>query len=896
MLFFTQRRLLLLLSLCILFISSGRAQQLPFKQWDRILGGKGDDYPYSMQQTADGGYILAGTSGSDVSGDKSEAPRNNTSTDYWLVKLNAQGVKQWDRTYGGSQGETLSCMQQTADGGYILGGSSASPVSYDKTQPLVSSANGAYALDYWIIKVDAQGNKQWDRSFGTTCSAWLKSLRQTRDGGYVLGGYTSSMFCRALPATGPPSDQSQSGRGGDDYWVVKVDAQGAKEWDRTLGGSAADLLADVAQTADGGYLLGGTSASGKSGDRSTDNLGGSDWWVVKLNAQGSKQWDQTYGGPDNENLASVWPTTDGGYLLAGESRSGISDTKSQPALGNGDGWVIKVDAQGVKAWDHTWGSPTADGFTKGRQTADGGYLLGGSTSALFAQAHPDFWALKLTAQGTKQWERTYGGTEFEYITAAQQTSDGGYLLGGPTESAATCDRPDPLRGGMDYWVIKLSPDTGPVSPPLTYLTGDTLLCPGSQGQLTAVPPARATAYRWSTGATTPTIAVTQPGVYSVTVTLCTGATSTGRQQVRAANMPSATIQGDTILCAGSSLRLQAVAPQAIAYRWNTGASTQELVVTQPGTYTLTAQYSTGCSATAQLVVRAATLHISGSASVCASNGTLLTAIAPGATAYRWSTGATTPTLAVTQVGTYSVVATFASGCSLSASQSVTLPTAQIRGDSLLCAGRVGTLRMAVAPGATAYRWSTGAVTPTLAITQAGTYTVEVSYGSACTSTARFVVRGIRSLPAFSLGRDTTLCEGEELLLQAPASGTEFTYQWSDGSTGRTLRVRESGQYSLRLIGTCDQQVASRTVRFQPCVLIPNILTPNGDARNDRWVLQGLAPGSCAVEVYNRWGRKVYENTAYHNEWGGEGLGGTYYYIVRQVASGRAYRGWLEVVP
>ncbi|MFD1874340.1 gliding motility-associated C-terminal domain-containing protein [Hymenobacter bucti] len=848
-----------------------------------------------MQQTADGGYILAGTSGSGISGDKSEVPRNNTSTDYWLVKLNAQGVKQWDRTYGGSQGEALSCMQQTADGGYILGGSSASPASYDKTQPLVSSANGVYALDYWIVKVDARGVKQWDRSFGTTCSAWLKSLRQTKDGGYILGGYTSSMFCQALPTTGPPSDQSQPGRGNDDYWVVKLDAQGVKEWDRTFGGSAADLLADVVQTADGGYLLGGTSVSGQSGDKSSNNLGEGDWWVVKIDARGNKEWDHTYGGTANEELASVWSTTDGGYILAGDSRSGISGTKSQPAIGNTDGWVVKVDARGGKEWDQTWGSPTADSFTKGQQTADGGYLLGGSTSALFAQAHPDFWALKLTAQGAKQWERTYGGTGFEYVTAAQQTSDGGYLVGGPTDSEATCERVDPLRGGIDYWVIKLSPDTGPVRPPLTYLTGDTLLCPGSQGQLTAVPPARATAYLWSTGATTPTIPVTQPGVYSVTVTLCTGGISTGQQQVRVA-APSASIQGDTLLCAGiSSLRLQAVAPQALSYRWSTGATTREVVVDQPGTYTFTAQYSTGCSATAQLVVRAAALHISGSSTVCAASGTLLTAVAPGATAYRWSTGATTPTLAVTQVGVYSVVATFAGGCSLSASQSVTLPTARISGDSLLCAGQVGTLLTAVAPGATAYHWSTGAVTPTLAITQAGSYTVEVAYGPTCTSTARFVVRGVLSLPVFSLGRDTTLCEGEELLLQAPVMGTGLTCRWSDGSTGKTLLVRASGQYSLRLIGACDQQVASRTVRFQPCILIPNIITPNGDARNDHWVLQGLAPGSCVVEVYNRWGRQVYASATYHNEWGGDGLGGTYYYVVRLIGTERVYRGWLEVV-
>jgi gliding motility-associated-like protein len=228
---------------------------------------------------------------------------------------------------------------------------------------------------------------------------------------------------------------------------------------------------------------------------------------------------------------------------------------------------------------------------------------------------------------------------------------------------------------------------------------------------------------------------------------------------------------------------------------------------------------------------------------------------------------------------------------LSASQTVFSPLARISGDSLLCAGRVGTLTVSTSATATAYRWNTGAATPSIAITQAGVYTAEVSYAT-CTSTARFVVR---SLPGFSLGRDTTLCEGETLLLQAPAlaAGTGLTYQWSDGSTGSTLLVRASGQYSVRLLGSCDQQLMSRTVRFESCVFLPNVITPNGDLRNERWVLQGLPAGSCAVELYNRWGRKVYESAAYRNDWGGEGVGGLYYYVVK--LNERVYRGWLEVV-
>lgn len=891
----------LLLAALFLTIAPAWAQApgaAPIKRWDKVFGGNGDDEAYLMQQTADGGYILAGSSASGISGDKTAAAYGG-SFDYWLVKLDAQGNKQWDRTYGGSRNDVLISAQQTSDGGYILAGSSTSPASFDKSQPLVSSALGYYALDYWLVKVDAQGNKQWDRDFGATCTAWLRSVQQTADGGYIVGGYLGTVFCAPLAPGGPPSDQSGPSRGDDDYWVIKLDAQGTKQWDRTLGGSAGDRLYCVRQTTDGGYLLGGTSESAASGDKSANSLS-SDYWVVKLNAQGIKQWDKAYGGSGPEDLRDLCLTSDGGYLLGGSSTSGVSGTKTQPQIGGTDFWVVKIDAQGTQQWDKTLGTTNAEGITCVRQTPDGSYLLGGNLysnpgQVYYWSGHNDYYVIKLQPNGTQQWSGVYGGPDEERLTSLQQTSDGGYLLGGYTESAMSCDRTEPLRGGNDYWAIRLYPE-GVVSQPPTRITGDTLLCNSGQTQLTAAPPATATAYRWNTGATTRAITVTQPGLYSVVATLCTGATSTGQQQVTTV-AATAAISGDTLLCSGSTLTLRAVAPGATAYRWSTGATTPTIAVTQPGTYSLEATYGGACTATAQLLVRGATLRLSGSTTACATGGAVLTAVAPGAATYRWSTGATSSAITLAQAGTYSVVATFPGGCTLTASQVVGAPTVALSGDSLLCAGQSGQLT-ATSAGAVAYRWSTGATTPTIAVTQPGTYSVQVAFASACTASAQWRVRALPGLPPFVLGRDTTLCEGESLLLRAPvpgSSGVAYAYRWSDNSTASTLRVQQPGIYSLQLTGPCNQRTASLSVAFTPCVVIPNIVTPNGDAHNDRWVVQGLAPGSYSVEVYNRWGQRVYASPAYHNDWGEQAAPGTYYYLVRQPTLGRSYKGWLEVV-
>ncbi|MBO0358461.1 T9SS type A sorting domain-containing protein [Hymenobacter sp. BT186] len=423
--------------------------QTPLVQWDRTFGGTAADELYATVLTSDGGYIVGGASRSGISGDKTQPSQGDY--DYWIVKMSATGVKQWERSFGGTDQDILFTLQQTSDGGYILGGISYSGIGGDKTQ-----ANQGIMYDYWVVKVDASGTKQWDRTYGGTAADELRTLQQTSDGGYILAGYTSSpdVIGSSFPFSVPA-----------DYWLIKVDANGTKQWDRTFGGSNSDYLSTLVQTSDGGYLLGGNSTSPISGDKtqpSQGSQGSPDYWVVKVDASGTKQWDRTFGGTNVESLSSLQPTSDGGYILGGYSYSPIGGDKTQPNPGYTSFWVVKVDASGTKQWDRTFGGTGRNELYALQQTSDGGYILGGQSDSSISgdktQASlggDDMWLVKVDANGTKQWDKTIGGSGGDYILRIQLTTDGGYFLAGSSTSGISGDKTQLNYGGKDYWVVKL---------------------------------------------------------------------------------------------------------------------------------------------------------------------------------------------------------------------------------------------------------------------------------------------------------------------------------------------------------------------------------------------------------------------------------------------------------
>jgi hypothetical protein len=428
------------------------------KQWDKTFGGSDLDGLNALQRTSDGGYILGGYSYSLISGEKTEDPKG--SSDYWVVKVDSAGNKEWDKTFGGNDYDELNTLQQTRDGGYILGGWSNSPLSGDKTE----GTRGTY--DFWILKLDSSGEKQWDKTFGGSNIDFLASLQQTRDGGYILGGWSNS------PLSG---DKTEGARGTTDFWVLKLDSTGKKLWDKTLGGMSGDQLTSIQQTRDGGYILGGGSDSDISGDKTQASKGAGDFWIVKLDPAGEKQWDKALGGSSGDWLNALQQTGDGGYILGGRSVSGISGDKTEASRELMDYWVVKVDSTGIKQWDKTLGGNNYDELNALQQTQDGGYILGGysvsgisgdkteanKAACTFFECPGDYWVVKLDATGQQKWDKTLGGPADDALTGLLQTSDGHYILGGTSSSEISGDKTEPSRGFGDFWVLKLQEAVAP---------------------------------------------------------------------------------------------------------------------------------------------------------------------------------------------------------------------------------------------------------------------------------------------------------------------------------------------------------------------------------------------------------------------------------------------------
>jgi len=365
--------MLALLSVFLVALFTQSAYAVSFA---KIYGVADEDYAYSVQQTSDGGYILAGLTSSFGAG----------SDDIFLIKTDANGNIIWAKTYGGTSGDWASSVQQTSDGGYILAGS--------------TYTFGAGNYDAFLIKTDANGNVQWAKTYGGTDDDYAFSVQQTSDGGYIVVGGTSSF-----------------GAGWGNIFLIKTDANGNVQWAKTYGGTSGDGAYSVQQTSDGGYILTGWTLS--------FGAGLADIILIKTDANGNVQWAKTYGEANWDYGYSVQQTSDGGYIVAGGTDSF--------GAGNWDIWLIKTDANGNLQWAKTYGGTGYDLAYSVQQTSDGEYIVAGITAS-FGAGLGDVFLVKMDANGNIIWAKTYGGTNTDLAYSVQQTSDGEYIVAGITWS------------------------------------------------------------------------------------------------------------------------------------------------------------------------------------------------------------------------------------------------------------------------------------------------------------------------------------------------------------------------------------------------------------------------------------------------------------------------------
>lgn len=415
-------------------------------QWQSTYGGTNADFAAIVKPSTGGGYILGGYSYSEATSNI-KTGQSYGAGDCWLLKVDSAGLRQWDKSFGGAGFESITALQSSTDGGYIFAGPSFSSASGNKS----SAQYGAG--DLWIVKVDASGNKQWEKSYGGAGYDLPSVIQSTADGGFLIGGTSTST---------PSGNKTSGSFGAEDYWILKLDASGNKQWEKTFGGTGRDELRALQVTRDGGYILAGHSASPSSGNKSAAPFaaGTSDIWVVKIDASGNKQWDRSFGGDDVEEASAVVQTSDGGYLVGGHAASAASGNKASGSFGYFDYWLVKLDSAGNQLWEKAFGGSDADQLHTLELTSDGGCILAGRSlsgvsgnKALTAPEadQPDYWMLKLDGAGQRQWEQVIPATYADSTLSLHGTPEGGYVVAGLTGSQ--------VGGTTDYGLTRLA---GPV--------------------------------------------------------------------------------------------------------------------------------------------------------------------------------------------------------------------------------------------------------------------------------------------------------------------------------------------------------------------------------------------------------------------------------------------------
>jgi hypothetical protein len=435
-----KKSLVIILALIALY-SYSYAQ--PHIEWQKCYGGSRIDKAYSMAQTTDGGFIVAGCSESkdgDVIG-------NHESEDYWVIKLDSLGTNQWERCLGGTQSDFALSIQQTNDGGFITAGS-----SFSNDGDVTGHHGTLDSCDYWIVKLNASGEIQWQKSLGGNFDDYATSIQQANDSGFVVAGWTLSN-----------NGDVTGNHGNKDCWIVKLNSSGDIQWQKCLGGSNTEEARAIQQTKDGGYIVAGCSFS-NNGDVTVHHNDSiyTDCWIVKLDSSGEIQWQKSLGGNSDDWAYSI-QQINGGFIVAAITRSSDGDV-TRKNNGWSTIWIVKLDVDANIIWEKSMGGSRGNQTYAIQQTSDGGYILAGYSNSDDGDVkdhhgstnYYDAWIIKLDSEGCLQWQKSYGGTKDEYTFSIHQTRDDGFVIAGFSNSN-DCDVSG-NHGGYDYWIVKLSPD------------------------------------------------------------------------------------------------------------------------------------------------------------------------------------------------------------------------------------------------------------------------------------------------------------------------------------------------------------------------------------------------------------------------------------------------------
>jgi gliding motility-associated-like protein len=625
-------------------------------EWDTLFGGSGNESLFDMIETSDGGYALVGQTVSMAScdvpagnlfvndawvvkidtlgdilwtsrfgstqGDNAKSIIETTdgglliggdtlnlvdnAPDYWITKLDGTtGAVLWDNSIGGDNFDFLEVVRETTDG-FFLGGYSVSGVSKDK-----STANFG-SWDYWIVKVDVNGNYVWDISYGGSGNDQLWDMEVTSDGGLIIGGFSDSN-----PSI-LPNNKTAPNIGGEDCWAIKVNSAGAIIWDQSYGGADLDRIysVEVVDLTDcvTNYIFGGITSSGASGDVTDANIGAGDYWINFVDASGNLIWEKNYGGDQYEEIRDFRRNSDGSYIVGGYTISDNHGDVPSTNYGVFDNWAFKLSCN--------FSIP---------DLVDGEVCEGESITLTAATGTCD--------NCTYQWDANGGNATTNSITVSPAATETYIVI---VNNATCCSD---TTSATIIWYPSPTVDLG----------ADTETCSGQSIPLDATTPT--CTYAWSTGAATPIINPTMAGTYSVTITCEFGCTNTDEIIISSGIIPIVDLGNNTTLCAGDSLLLDA-GTGGMNYNWSTGATAQMIYGNDETNYCVTVTSVDGCTTLDCISINFDTIQVllPNDTTLCPADTLVLSAGNNGCT-YNWSTGSTSQSTTISTTGTYTVTVT-----------------------------------------------------------------------------------------------------------------------------------------------------------------------------------------------------------------------------------------------
>ena len=436
------------------------------------IGGSSDDKIRSVTETSDGGVIAGGYFKSSEIQVGDYTLTNSRDYDGMIIKYSREGEVEWARSVGGSGGDYIYSVASTSDGGVIAGGYFESSSIQIGDYTLTNSSSSTSYTDGMLIKYSEEGEVEWARSVGGSGGDYIYSVASTSDGGVIAGGYFYSSSIQV-------GDYTLTNNGSYDGMLIKYSASGEVEWARSVGGSSYDYIYSVASTRDGGVIVGGYfgSSSIQIGDYTLTNSSSStsytDGMLIKYSEEGEVEWARSVGGSADEEITSVAETSDGGVIAGGYFGSSSIQIGDYTLTNNGsyDGMIIKYSASGEVEWARSVGGSNTDYIESVASTRDGGVIVGGyfgSSSiqigdyTLTNNGSYDGMIIKYSASGEVEWARSVGGSNTDQINSVAETSDGGVIAGGYSNSSTIEAGRFNIenKGDYDGLILKLQPNTG----------------------------------------------------------------------------------------------------------------------------------------------------------------------------------------------------------------------------------------------------------------------------------------------------------------------------------------------------------------------------------------------------------------------------------------------------